>query len=93
MGLKISQNLRLSQQLVMTPQLQQAIKLLQLNRMELMEVINQELVENPILEEMGDSGENIDGESSQTETEGFTEDGGLDPEAQQTRDEEAFLKP
>lgn len=93
MGLKISQNLRLSQQLVMTPQLQQAIKLLQLNRMELMEVINQELVENPILEEMGDGGENIDGEMPTAESDGFTDDGGLNPEAQQTRDEEAFLKP
>lgn len=93
MGLKISQNLRLSQQLVMTPQLQQAIKLLQLNRMELMEVINQELVENPILEEMGDGGENIDGEVPTAEADGFTEDGGLDPEAQQARDEEAFQKP
>jgi RNA polymerase sigma-54 factor len=41
---------RLSQQLVMTPQLQQAIKLLQLSRMELVDEINQELQENPTLE-------------------------------------------
>ena len=44
-------NFRLSQQLVMTPQLQQAIKLLQLSRMELQETINNELLENPVLEE------------------------------------------
>jgi len=38
----------------MTPQLQQAIKLLQLSRLELMEVIRQELTENPALEEVQD---------------------------------------
>ncbi len=51
MALEIRQQLKLSQQLVMTPQLQQAIKLLQLSRTELEAVIRQELEENPILEE------------------------------------------
>lgn len=55
MGLEIKQSLKLSQQLVMTPQLQQAIKLLQLSRLELAETINQELLENPMLEESEDS--------------------------------------
>ncbi|MGD8561537.1 MAG: RNA polymerase factor sigma-54 [Desulfarculaceae bacterium] len=50
MGLEIKQTLRLSQQLVMTPQLQQAIKLLQLSRLELVDTINQELLENPLLD-------------------------------------------
>ncbi|KIX12104.1 RNA polymerase factor sigma-54 [Dethiosulfatarculus sandiegensis] len=50
MGLEIKQTLKLSQQLVMTPQLQQAIKLLQLSRLELAETINQELMENPMLD-------------------------------------------
>lgn len=50
MALEIKQNLRLSQQLVITPQLQLAIKLLQLSRLELDEVIQQELAENPVLE-------------------------------------------
>src|SRR4051794_36430049 len=51
MALEIRQVQRLSQQLVMTPQLQQAIKLLQLSRIELEEMISQELQENPTLEE------------------------------------------
>ncbi len=51
MGLELRQQLRLSQQLVMTPQLQQAIKLLQLSRLELVEMVQQELLENPVLEE------------------------------------------
>jgi len=44
-------NLKLAQKLVMTPQLQQAIKLLQLSKLELIQSIHQELVENPVLEE------------------------------------------
>jgi RNA polymerase sigma-54 factor len=51
MALELRQQLRLTQQLVMTPQLQQAIKLLQLARLELLEVINQEMEENPLLED------------------------------------------
>lgn len=45
--------MKLTQQLVMTPQLQQAIKLLQLSRVELLEAVQQELLENPLLEEGG----------------------------------------
>jgi len=44
-------DLRLSQKLVMTPQLQQAIKLLQLSRLELQQNLAQQLVENPLLED------------------------------------------
>lgn len=51
MALEIKQTLRLSQQLVMTPQLQQAIKLLQLSRLELQDLVQNELLENPMLEE------------------------------------------
>lgn len=51
--LKQNLNLKLSQQLVITPQLQQAIKLLQLSRTELSELVQEELLENPTLEESG----------------------------------------
>ncbi|MGD1152771.1 MAG: RNA polymerase factor sigma-54 [Syntrophales bacterium] len=52
MAFELKQNLKLSQQLVMTPQLQQAIKLLQLSRLELTDLITQEMEENPLLEEL-----------------------------------------
>ncbi|MFO7837957.1 MAG: RNA polymerase factor sigma-54 [Desulfosalsimonadaceae bacterium] len=52
MALELQQNLKLQQQLVMTPQLQMAIKLLQLSRMELVETVQQELETNPTLEEV-----------------------------------------
>lgn len=57
MALELRQQLKLAQQLVMTPQLQQAIKLLQLSRLELLETVQQEMLDNPFLEEsQGDDG-------------------------------------
>jgi RNA polymerase sigma-54 factor len=47
--MKIEQSLRLHQQLVMTPQLQQAIRLLQLSRMEFIDEVHKELDTNPVL--------------------------------------------
>src|SRR5437867_1566599 len=44
-------SVRLSQRLIMTPSLQQAIKLLQMSKIELLEEVATELVENPALEE------------------------------------------
>ncbi len=52
MAIELKQSLKLSQQLLITPQLQQAIKLLQLSRMELIETIQKEILENPVLEEL-----------------------------------------
>lgn len=51
MGFELKQSLKLTQQLLMTPQLQQAIKLLQLSRMELEQFVATQLAENPCLEE------------------------------------------
>lgn len=51
---ELKQTLKLTQQLVMTPQLQQAIKLLQMSRMELVETIAEEMETNPALEEGAD---------------------------------------
>lgn len=58
---ELRQNLKLTQQLIMTPQLQQAIKLLQLSRLELADMISQEMEENPLLEEVNSEGEQDEG--------------------------------
>lgn len=50
----LKQTMNLSQNLVITPQLQQAIKLLQMSRLELEASVRSELEENPILEEAVD---------------------------------------
>ena len=52
--MKQSIQLRLSQQLTMTPQLQQAIRLLQLTRIELREYIQEAVDANPLLEQRHD---------------------------------------
>ncbi len=69
--MQISQNLKLkqSQSLVMTPQLQQAIKLLQLNNLELTNLVNKELEENPFLEN-----ESIEVEENNNELDEVTSD-------------------
>ncbi len=72
MALEIKQNIKLAQQLVITPQLQQAIKLLQLTRMELVDVIQEEMNENPLLEEAETAEE---GDSSPYDGEGREEPG------------------
>ena len=50
----ISQKLhtKLVQKLILTPSLQQAIKLLPMSTLELADLLNQEMVENPLLEEV-----------------------------------------
>ncbi len=50
MALQIKQTLRQTQQLVMTPQLQQAIKLLQYNHLDMVGALEHEIRENPLLE-------------------------------------------
>lgn len=64
MAIELQQNLRLQQQLVMTPQLQMAIKLLQLSRLELADVIRQEMENNPTLEEYQDTENETETEAS-----------------------------
>jgi RNA polymerase sigma-54 factor len=52
MAIELKQSMKLTQRIIMTPQLQQAIKFLQLSRLELCQVINQEMEINPLLEEV-----------------------------------------
>ncbi len=64
MALEIKQTPKLVQQLVITPQLQQAIRLLQLTRLELVDLISQEMKENPLLEEGEEGRESAEGEAT-----------------------------
>ncbi len=67
--MKQSLELKFAQRLTMTPQLQQAIRLLQLSAIELQEEIQQALEENPLLEEQDDGVDDDDAElSSNTES-------------------------
>lgn len=68
MGLEQKLSLRLSQRLVMTPTLQQSIKMLQLTRLELDGYLAQELCENPVLEDLRE-GDDEPGEPEERTTE------------------------
>ena len=70
MGLGPSLSIRQTQALVLTPQLQQAIKLLQLSNLELDAFLAEELSKNPLLETRSEEeGENPSGEGASEESE------------------------
>ncbi len=78
MAIEMRLDLKLAQKLVMTPQLQQAIKLLQLSRLELSQMVYQEMLENPVLEDSAievepDEGEPRQKDEPESVTEGETE--------------------
>src|SRR4026208_2343225 len=52
MGIQQQLHTKLIQKLILTPSLQQAIKLLPMSTLELSDLLNQEMVENPMLEEV-----------------------------------------
>ena len=84
--MKQSLELKLGQRLTMTPQLQQAIKLLQLSAIDLKTEIQEALEENPLLEEQ-DSGldsESVDGEVFDTE-DGYEDQAETSPERMKTK--------
>lgn len=83
--MKLRLELKLSQRLIMTPQLQQAIKLLQLSRLELSQVVSQELIENPLLEETGSESD----ENESAIEDGFEE---KDPPEEETTSRETGIE-
>ncbi len=70
MGMEMKLNLKLGQRLVMTPMLQQAIKLLPLARLELAQLVRQEIIDNPLLEEILEEDEAETKNQEDEETEG-----------------------
>lgn len=71
MKMNFNLNLIQTQKLIMTPELKQAIEILQYNAMELNEFINEELLNNPILEKVTQSPE---AEEAPVKPEGETEE-------------------
>src|SRR5258708_11100189 len=63
-GLKL--NLRVAQKQILTPGLVQMVSVLALNRLELREMINTEMVANPVLEELSEEATTTDNYSDET---------------------------
>jgi RNA polymerase sigma-54 factor len=80
MALENRLELKLAQKIILTPQLQLAIKLLQIPQLELTQVINQELVENPFLEETAEEQSAEEYESSYREEDAGPPSSGDDTE-------------
>ncbi len=100
MEMKTNLNLKMTRKLVMTPTLQQAIKLLSLARTELAQLVREKIIENPVLEELeeNDGGdEDGDGELNAQEVEeeleedGENEDDTEKPSIESTQKKEANL--
>ncbi|MEG3639400.1 RNA polymerase factor sigma-54 [Magnetococcus sp. PR-3] len=64
MALGMELKLRMGMQLVMTPQLQMAIRLLQMSSMDLQEYLQEELEKNPLLEREDENGNAVDGDTA-----------------------------
>lgn len=96
MAVGMKQSMNLSQTLRMTPQLQQAIKLLQLSRMELETAVRKELEENPVLEELSqEPGDGGDEPAASKENDARAEEAQMaadqDPQKQDEFDWESYL--
>src|ERR1700732_4440303 len=78
-GLKI--NLRVSQKQILTPGLVQMVSVLALNRLELREMINQEMIANPVLEELSEEPTQTDNYSDENFLKAETEKVPEKPEA------------
>lgn len=72
MALSPQLHIKQQQKLVMTPMLQQALKILQMNSLELSDLINQEIAENPLLEEVEHEQEGV---AAEAEAEAAAEEG------------------
>jgi RNA polymerase sigma-54 factor len=79
MEMKIGLHQTMQQRLVMTPRLQQALKLLQMPTQELQQVLRQEILQNPLLEEVDEIEENLEEEAPADE----------DSETAEAKDEQA----
>jgi len=90
MALEQKLHLKLSQKLIMTPSLQQAIKLLQLSKLELQEVLNQELLENPLLDETAEETKQEEAEKDAQEAKTQTEEEAKAAEPPKEKEKDSF---
>ncbi len=89
--MKQSLQLKLHQQLTLTPQLQQSIRLLQLSSMELDQEIDQILQDNPLLERLEDGEPSEGAEGSSPAAEGATAVNGVDVYEEMAWGERSFV--
>jgi len=83
MHMKPGMHMKMQQQLVMTPRLQMALKILQVSTMELEQFLKNELLQNPLLERV-EEGEESESEREETSS----EEGEREEQKQETSEEQ-----
>ena len=66
---RIGLNLKVAQKQILTPGLVQMVSVLALNKLELREMINQEMISNPVLEEVPEDVPSLEEVAKKTEAE------------------------
>ena len=66
---RIGLNLKVAQKQILTPGLVQMVSVLALNKLELREMINQEMIANPVLEEVPEDVPSLEEVAKKTEAE------------------------
>jgi len=81
--------MRMSQQLVMTPRLQMALKILQVSTLELEQFLKQELLQNPLLDRLEDEEAELEKEESEAERAEDGEGAGEERQGEESADSDA----
>ena len=89
MDLKQGLHMRMSQQLVMTPRLQMALKILQVSTLELEQFLKQELLQNPLLDRLEDEEAELEKEESEAERAEDGEGAGEERQGEEAADSDA----
>jgi len=92
MEMKQSLSQRLTTQLIMTPRLQQALKLLQVPTLELQQILKQELMQNPLLEEVDEALDVEDSHDAETDSGEPTEEPESEADGEEDIDWTEFMQ-
>src|SRR4029077_7986678 len=92
MEMKHSLHLSQTQKLIMTPRLQQALKLLQVPTLELQQILKQELMQNPLLEEVDEALDVEDSHDAETDSGEPTEEPESEADGEEDIDWTEFMQ-
>jgi RNA polymerase sigma-54 factor len=87
---RIGLNLKVAQKQILTPGLVQMVSVLALNRLELREMINQEMIANPVLEELSEAVPTIEEEAQKKEAEPLKKDAATSEETGSSEKHDSF---
>jgi RNA polymerase sigma-54 factor len=87
---RIGLNLKVAQKQILTPGLVQMVSVLALNRLELREMINEEMIANPVLEELPEAVSTLEEEAQKKEADSLKKDAPASQEAGSSNNHDSF---